>query len=142
MSSLAIAAAATAIIVGSVFAGGDAKAKRKLKKLFFGRQPKTNSCFYNRFFSTSGVPENIVSKIRQVFQEHVSIDISQLEADDDLSGDFSVIWNLDSLADVEIVVQLEKEFDIIISDEEAKAMTSFRKIVSGVWNKIQEKQKC
>jgi acyl carrier protein len=129
-----------AIAVATWFAGGDAKAKRKLKLLFSGREPKSSDQFCERFFSNSDVPQYVVSKIRDIFQEQVPVDLSLLEADDDLSGDFNVIWDLDSLADVKIVVELEKIFDIKITDDEAAAMKSFRMIVSGVWNKLQQKR--
>lgn len=140
MSSWITTAIVIAIAVATWFAGADAKAKRKLKLLFSGREPKSSDQFYERFFSNSDVPQYVVSKIRDIFQEQVPVDLSLLEADDDLSGDFNVIWDLDSLADVEIVVELEKEFDIKITDDEAAAMKSFRMVVSGVWNKLQQKK--
>ena len=59
-----------------------------------------------------------------------------LEADDDLSEDFNVIWNLDSMADVEILIALEKDFDIKITDDEAAAMRTFRAVVDAVWQKV------
>ena len=142
MPSWIIAVIVIAIAVGTWLACGDPKAKRRLKLLFSGREPSSDDQFYDRFFSDSGVPQKIVSKVRAIFQEQVPIDLSLLEADDDLSGDFNVIWDLDSLADVEIVLQLEKEFDIKIADTEAEGMKTFRMVVNGVWDKIQQKQKC
>jgi len=142
MSPWIVAAIAIAIALGVWLVDGHAKAKRKLKQLFSGREPKSEDHFYERFFDNSGVPQQVVAKIREIFQAQVPFDLSLLEADDDLSGDFSVIWELDSMADVEIVVALEKEFDIKFADAEAQAMKSFRMVVSCVWNKIKQKQKC
>jgi len=137
-----IAGIVVTILIGSFFVGGDASAKRKLKQLFSGREPKTEDQFYERFFVNSGVPQSVVAKVREIFQEQIPFDLALLEADDDLSSDFNVIWNLDSMADVEIVIALEKIFDIKITDEEATAMKTFRAVVDAVWQKIEEKQKC
>jgi acyl carrier protein len=131
-----------AILIGAYFVGGDAKAKRKLNQLFSGREPKTEDQFYERFFSNSGVPQSVVAKVREIFQEQIPFDLALLEADDDLSDDFNVIWNLDSMADVEIVIAIEQRFDIKITDEEATAMKTFRAVVDAVWRKIEENQKC
>ena len=142
MSSWIVAVIAIAIAIGAWYACGDPKGKRTLNQLFSGREAKNDDEFYDRFFTGSGVPENVVAKIRQIFQEQVPVDLSLLEADDDLSGDFNVIWDLDSLADVEIIVELEKAFSVKITDEEAEAMKSFRLVVNCVWHKIEQKQKC
>ena len=47
-----------------------------------------------------------------------------------------MIWDLDSMADVEIVIALEEQFDIKVTDEEAAAMKTIRKVVEVVWSKI------
>jgi acyl carrier protein len=141
MSPWLIAGIVITILIGSFFVGGDVAAKRKLNQLFSGREAKTEDQFYERFFLNSEVPHSVVAKVREIFQEQIPFDLSMLEADDDLSEDFNVIWNLDSMADVEIVIALEKDFDIKITDDEATAMKTFRAVVDAVWQKLEEKQK-
>jgi len=125
------------LLVSVLFVRGiDASTKRKLNQLFTGRRAQTEDEFYDRFFPDSGVPRNVVTKIREIFQEHIPFEPTLLEADDDLSGDFKMIWDLDSMADVEIVIALEEQFDIKVTDEEAAAMKTIRKVVEVVWSKI------
>lgn len=142
MSLWMIAGIVITILIGLFFVGGDATAKRKLNQLFSRREPQTGDQFYERFFSNSGVPHSVVAKVREIFQKQIPFDLSKLEADDDLSEDFNVIWNLDSMADVEIVIALEEDFDIKITNDEATAMKTFRAVVDAVWQKLEEKQKC
>ncbi len=126
-----------ALLVSVSFVRGiDASTKRKLTQLFAGRRAQTEDEFYDRFFPDSGVPRNVVTKIREIFQEQIPFELASLEADDDLSGDFKIIWDLDSMADVEIAIALEQQFDIKITDEEAAAMKSIRNVVDVVWSKI------
>lgn len=78
----------------------------------------------------------MVTKVRTIFQENIPADISALGADDDFAGDFQVIWMLDSMSSVEVVVGLEKAFDITIEDSEAEKVTSIRKTTELVWSKL------
>lgn len=127
------------VIVAALIAGVylvDRTTKKRVGEYFSGRESLDDNGFYDRFFRSSGVPPETVSKIREIFQKHLPIDLSRLQADDDLSREFKFIWDLDSLADVEIVDDIEKAFTIQISDDEACSLTSFRKIVSAVDGKV------
>mgnify|MGYP000082493998 CR=1 FL=1 len=109
------------VIVLCLLVDSDKKTKRQLDDLFANRNRSDDNEYYDIFFSDSGIPKNVVSRIRSLFSEHIGVDLSLLEADDDFSTDYSLIWDLDSMADVEIVISLEKEFGIEISDGEASA---------------------
>ena len=55
---------------------------------------------------------------------------------DDFSKELAFFWDIDSLADVEIVQALEQEFHVTITDAEAVAMKTLRDIVLGVHAKL------
>lgn len=63
-----------------------------------------------------------------------------MEPDDDFSTDYSVIWEMDSLADVEIVVAIEKAFGIEIEDGEAASVRNVRMIAELVAAKLIQKR--
>jgi len=106
------------------------------------RPTRSDREFYDAFFKGTDFSEEMISSVRRIFQKQINFDLSRLQADDDLSGDFKAIWDLDSMSSVEIVVDLEKTFDIKISDQEATEMTSFRKVVQVIHHILTEKQKC
>ncbi len=114
----------------------DRSTKRKLSQLTSGRPPLTDEEFYDRAFAGSGIPRDVVTKVRAIFRENIPADISALGADDDFAGDFQMIWMLDSMSSVEVVVGLEKAFCITIEDNEAEKITSIRKVVEMVWSKL------
>jgi acyl carrier protein len=128
------------IVVGILFFGAlfnpDKKTKSKLAELFSDRPKRTNNDFYSSFFTDSKITPDIVSKIRDIFREQFYVDLDALEADDDFSKDYSLIWELDSLADVEIIIALEQEFDIEFNDGEASQMHSIRSIAEAVADKL------
>lgn len=116
--------------------GTDRKTKRKLAQLTSDRPSLDDNAFYDRSFANSGIQRDVVTKVRAIFRENIPADISALGADDDFSGEFQVIWMLDSMSSVEVVVGLEKAFGITIEDSEAEKVTSIRKAVELVWSKL------
>lgn len=115
----------------------DDRTRRKIAKLTKDRTSPNDNAFYDQFFAGSGVPRDIVTKVRSIFRDNIPADISAVTADDDFSKDFRLIWMLDSMADVEILVSLEKAFGITIEDSEAENIKSIRNVVDLVWRKLQ-----
>lgn len=116
----------------------DRKTKRKLAQLTSDKPSLDDDAFYDLSFADSGIPRDVVTKVRTIFRENIPTDISALGADDDFSKDFQVIWMLDSMSSVEVVVGLEKAFSITIEDSEAEKVTSIRKAVELAWSKLLE----
>ena len=103
------------------------------------REPLSDNEFYDPYFKEQGIPEEILTKVRQIFAENLGIEFtSRLKNSDDLSEELSFIWKFDSLADVEIIMALEEEFGIEIRDEEPANMRSIQDTVVYVWSKIKE----
>ena len=125
------------IVIGCLF-WGDLRSKRQLQALLQTRPPRSDQEFYKTFFSGSPYSVELVTKIRSIFKEYIDIDLSQLEPDDDLSKDFRAIWELDSMADVEIIKSLEDAFSLRISDIEASETRTFRDVVALIHRKTEQ----
>lgn len=110
--------------------------RRKLEKAFSGRSSLSSDDFYTTYFSTSGIDRDVVIKIKEIFHENIGADLSKLSAEDDFSKELKFIWDYDSMASVQIVIDLEKEFNIKITDAEASEMNTLRKVVEIVHAKI------
>lgn len=111
-------------------------AQRRLDAVFAGRTPLTPEEFFTRYFEERGFDRDLVLHIHKIFAENISLDLSRLSAIDDFSRELQFLWNYDSLADVEIVLDLETEFGIAISDAEATRMTSLLAVVEVVNDKL------
>ena len=62
-----------------------------------------------------------------------------LSANDDFKKNLSFFWEYDSMADVEIVIRIEKEFSIKISDHEVWETFTVEDLVNLVWGKLQQR---
>lgn len=114
----------------------DFTGQRRLDAVFAGRTPLTPGEFFTRYFEKRGYDRDLVLRIRKIFAENISLDLSRLSATDDFSRELQFLWKYDSLADVEIVLDLETEFGITISDVEATRMTTLLAVVEVVDGKL------
>ncbi|MBO2701883.1 acyl carrier protein [Shewanella algae] len=109
---------------------------KRLEKEFEGRKRLSAEDFYEEYFKNTDIEINIVSGVREIFEEQFDADFSRLSAEDDLSENLSFLWSWDSMADVEIVIELEKKFGIKIQDDEAEEAKTIRDIIMLVSNKL------
>jgi len=72
--------------------------------------------------------EEIAKKIKAITSEQLGIDDSQITEDAKFVEDLGA----DSLDTVELVMALEEEFSLDISDEEAEKLTTMGKVVDYV----------
>ena len=70
----------------------------------------------------------ITSKVREITSEQLGVDESQITPEAKFVDDLGA----DSLDTVELVMALEEEFDLEISDEEAEKLTTVNRVVSYV----------
>ena len=117
----------------------DKRKKVELESIFLGRESLSNEEFYEKYFKSYNIPSHIVYGVKRILEEQLDTDLSKLQAEDDFSTNLSVFFALDSMADVEIVLALEEEFDIKISDKEAEETHTIRDIVNLVQHKTNEK---
>jgi acyl carrier protein len=114
--------------------------KKKVEAAFAGREPLDDQTFYERYFSSRGVPSHVVVKVRRILEEEFDVDLSRLSAEDDFARNLSFIVEYGSLDAVEFVIRLEEEFSIKISDAEAEHTTTVEGIVNMVWNKLRQRE--
>lgn len=114
----------------------DFTGQRRLDAVLAGRTPLAPEEFFTRYFEERGFDRDMVLRIRKIFAENISLDLSRLSATDDFSRELQFLWKYDSLADVEIVLDLETEFGITISDADATSMTTLLAVVEMVDEKL------
>ncbi|HKZ02291.1 MAG TPA: phosphopantetheine-binding protein [Pyrinomonadaceae bacterium] len=115
------------------------KRRRKIEEAFADRQSMDERTFYERYFEARGVPFFVVSKVRKVLEDELNADLSRLAAEDDFKRNLSFFWQFESMADVEIVVRLEEEFEIKITDAEAGQTDTVEDLINLVWLKVRQR---
>ena len=79
--------------------------------------------------------DDIASKVREITSEQLGVDESQITPEAKFVDDLGA----DSLDTVELVMALEEEFDLEISDEEAEKLTTVNRVVSYIENCLDKK---
>lgn len=115
---------------------GEVDKRKQLDRVFAGREPLDDCRLWEEYFRQHGVAADTVAKVRRILSEILDADLSRIRDTDDFSRELRFFWDLDSMADVEIVLALEKEFSIAITDAEAQAMKTLGDIVLVVHAKI------
>ena len=104
--------------------------KQKLLAAQFGSRPRMNAEeFFLAFFAHDDVPKEVVLGVRDVLEEVLESDLSFLHESDDFSKNLSFFWEFDSMANVELILALEKRFKITISDAEAENTKTVRDLI-------------
>jgi len=78
---------------------------------------------------------DIASKVKEITSEQLGVDESQITPEAKFVDDLGA----DSLDTVELVMALEEEFDLEISDEEAEKLTSVNRVVSYIEDCLDKK---
>jgi acyl carrier protein len=83
-------------------------------------------------------PDNdlIEERVRGLIAQEFKVDKSLISYDSEFKG-----LGRDSLAVLELLALIENEFDISISDEEARQISSFRSLVDSITEHLRAKQK-
>ena len=79
--------------------------------------------------------DDIASKIKEITSEQLGVDESQITPEAKFVDDLGA----DSLDTVELVMALEEEFDLEISDEEAEKLTTVNRVVSYIEDCLDKK---
>jgi acyl carrier protein len=112
---------------------------KKLDAAFAGREPLDEHTFYETYFQSRGVPSDVVATIRRILEEEFDLDLSRLSAEDDFARNLSFVVDYGSLDAVEVVIRLEEEFGIKITDAEAQHTTTVEGIVNLVCDKLRQR---
>ena len=130
--AICVALAAAAIVIVRIERLFDA---RKKEAIFNGRARLDPGQFYELYFRSLGVVPDTAIRVRQLLEDCLDYDLSRLSSSDDFSKNLRYFFNVDSMADVEMVMALEEEFDIQISDLEASETKTVEEIVMLVHRK-------
>jgi acyl carrier protein len=123
------------LLAGSI--GGswayDRRQKQRVRQHLAGRERLTHEQFGRQFFP----PERsqIAAKVRELLATHVFADASQVQPADRLEDDLRM-WSLDSMADVELILNLEREFGITFSKDDTHYFRSVADVVNCVAKKM------
>jgi len=93
-------------------------------------------------FATAYFPEEkraVAQKLWKITKERSVADITGVAPDDKFVEDLKMD-DLDSLSLVEFAIQIEKEFNINLSDERLKSITTLRELVDEVYEILKEKR--
>ncbi len=113
--------------------------KRNIQSAFAGREPLDEQTFYDRHFRSRSVPADVVFRIRRILERVLDADMSCLRPEDDFTGNLKFFFDHDEFSSIYIVEEIEKEFGISISDEEASRMRTVSDIVTGTWAKLRQR---
>lgn len=75
------------------------------------------------------IAEHTVTSVRGLFARAFGDIFYLIYPDDDWSKEFRPLWDLDSMADVELVLAMGEIFAITIPEAESARMTTLRKTV-------------
>lgn len=131
-----------ALLVGAtipIYLWGERKLKRELQAAFAGRESLDERAFYERYFQSRGVPAEVVFRIRRILESDLNTSMSRLLPEDDFTGNLKFFFDHDELVSIRIVEDIEKEFGISISDDEAGRMHTVNDIVFGTWEKVRQR---
>lgn len=80
--------------------------------------------------------EDIIKKVKEITSEQLGVDESQITPEAKFVDDLGA----DSLDTVELVMALEEEFNLEISDEEAEKLTSVQKVVDYIEDRLEKSE--
>ena len=95
------------------------------------------TAFLGPYLEESGVPTavEIEEKVVQIVSEQMSVDKSEILRETSFVNDL----NADSLDTVELVMELEDEFDMTIPDEEAEKLKTVGEAIDYIQKHLEEK---
>jgi acyl carrier protein len=129
---LIIGASAAVVILCERVRGG------RVRRQMSGRVPLSDEEFGANFFPA--VWTEVASKVRQIIGDAIDIDMSRADPSDRFVQDLRVDA-LDSLASIVIVMKVEEEFGITITDDETRSIITIEQLVHLVASKLASKQR-
>ena len=119
---------------------GDVHHNRAMDKIFSKRERLTKDAYYEQYYKDDdAVPKSIVTGVLDVLEAHLATDLSRLQPSDSFTSNLKYLYEMDDMAEVEIVMSLESDFEIKISDEEAQNMRRVDDIMRLVARKVAER---
>jgi len=108
--------------------------QRRVLKRMQARQSRTPEEFGRDLFSSESA--SLAARVREILGRHLSVDLSRLSPEDtfvDLE-----MAELDSMATIEFVLDVEREFGVKISDRDAERMKTLRDVVQYISGAVRQ----
>ena len=115
---------------------GSTKGAEDVEKVFGRRIALTDNAFFDRYFAGSDVSKDVAIGVRGAFIDHVPFDMKRLAPDDSFKNELNFVWGYDSLADVEVICEIEKRFGVKISNAEAREAATLGDMINLVNRKL------
>jgi acyl carrier protein len=112
------------------------KNKERIEAHFSSRPVLSDGEFGSNYFPAGQV--EIATRLRKILAKHVGIDLSRMNPTDRFIEDL-LMDDFDSMATVEFVIAIEKEFEIKIPDSVAEKLTTFQNLVDYVAEAVKSK---
>ena len=116
------------VAVVAVLVFSDYSLKRAVRRRM-ARRPRLTDEEFARFFPPDHA--QVAAKVRMLLARHATVDLARITPSDGLADDLR-IDDLDSMATVEFLLDLENEFRITIGDEDAQEMRTVEDVVRWV----------
>lgn len=113
--------------------------ERRLEGVFEGRSALSDDEFYQRYFAHTGIRREVALGVRRAFIDHIPFDMRRLAPDDSFGRELQFVWSHDSLADVELICQVEREFDVSITEAEGRKSLTMGALIALVDRKVTER---
>lgn len=110
--------------------------ERKLGMIFEGRVALSDEEFYVRHFSHTDIAKDVAVGVRRAFVAHVPFDMGRLEPGDNFGRELQFVWSHDSLADVELICDVEQTFGVMITEAEARETLTMGALIALVDRKV------
>jgi acyl carrier protein len=125
--------------LGSWLGFPDGAGKRRIEAVFAGRDPLGDEEFFQRFYAATGIKKEVAIGVRHAFLENLVFNMQRLIPTDSFREELNFVWKYDSLADVELICQIEKEFAVRISEAEAHTTFTMGDLIRLVDEKMKSK---
>ena len=112
---------------------------RAFDRIFAGRALLSDDEFYQRYFADGSVSKEVAIGIRAAFIEHIPLDMRRLAPNDNFGRELQFVWSYDSLADEELILDVEERFGVSISGAEAKNTLTMGDLIRLVDSKVKAK---
>jgi acyl carrier protein len=107
-----------------------------IESVFEGRPVLSDDDFYEQYFASEGITRDVAMGVRRAFIEHIPLDMRRLVPEDNFGRELNFVWSYDSMADVELICDIEKRFGISISDAEARSALTMGDLIRLVHRKL------
>lgn len=115
---------------------GDTKGAEEMERLFGNRTILDYQQFFEAYYAGSAVSREVAVGVRNLFIKCLPFDMRRLAPGDSFKSELNFVWKHDSLADVELLCEIEKQFGVKITDAEGVEASTMGDVIELVQAKL------